>query len=425
MAAYARITSAARRWKGPLLGFAVGQPALQIVNLLTGLLLLRWMSVEHYAQFGVAFAFQSTVAMLADLGFSSSILALAGDRAKDPEILGKYVRSARHFRFILVCVVGLVFALCFPWLTAKHDWGAAAKVSILASILCAVSVQGWSMYQAPLLGYRLIARLYQPQIAAGGLRLALSGLLHVSQSLTGVAASWLGTLALGISGWWIKRRASDLVKEPTKSDPAANREMLRYLAPLMPGVIFTALQTQISMGIITVLGTTQNIAEVAALGRLGQVFGILSAFNGVIIGPYFASLPINTLVIRYLQVFSLAVILAAIISVFAFLSPTPFLWLLGQKYVNLKEAVGWVILSSCISYVGGVMWSIHAARKWVYWWATILYISLVVCAQILGAMLLDLKTTIGVMHFGVISATSVLAAQAMIAAVGLISTRRN
>jgi O-antigen/teichoic acid export membrane protein len=69
------------------------------------------MPVEQYAQFGVAFAFQSTVAMLADLGFTSSIIALAGERAKDPEIMGLYIRSAKHYRRILVITVGLGFRI--------------------------------------------------------------------------------------------------------------------------------------------------------------------------------------------------------------------------------------------------------------------------------------------------------------------------
>jgi len=376
------------------------------------------MSVEHYAQFGVAFAFQSTVCMLADLGFSSSILALAGARAKDPEVLGKYVRSARHFRMILVCIVGVVFVICFPWITAAQPWNAATKVSLLASILCAVVVQGWSMYQAPLMAHRQIDRLYQPQIAAGSVRLGISWLLHLSHALTGVAVSWLGTLALALSGWWIKRHTAHLIKEPEKSDPSANREMLRYLAPLIPGVAFTAFQGQISLWIITILGTTQNIAEVAALGRLGQLFGILTAFNGVIIGPYFASLPGPSILARYIQILTLAVLLAAMLSVWAFVFPAPLLWLLGPKYENLGGAVGWVILASCLSYVGGVMWTMHAARKWVFWWGTILYISLTMALQVLGFVYLDLSSTMGVVYFGTLAAAATLLVHLATAAFG-------
>ena len=397
-----------KRWKQPLIAFAIGQPAIQLLNVATGFFLLRWMTVEHYAQFGVAFAFQSTVAMLADLGFSSSILALAGSQAKDPNILGRYLRSARHYRMVLVVVIGMLFAACFPIITASHGWSATTRLSLLASILVAVFVQGWSMYQSPLLAHRQIAALYRPQIVSAGLRLLLSGLCHLVHSINGIAASWLGTMALTMSGAAIRHRARAYVNEPPHPDPTANSEMLRYLAPLMPGVIFTAFQSQIQIAIITIFGSTTNIAEVAALGRLAQLFGILAAFNGVIIGPYIAGLRMTHLRKRYCLILSATGLLAGALVLVAFTMPAPFLWLLGPRYSNLGPEVGWMVFASSISYIGGVMWTMHAARKWVYWWGTILYISLLLAAQVGGVLWLDLGSTHGVVIFGVVTAVASL-----------------
>lgn len=412
------------RWKQPLLAFAVGQPAIQLLNLATGFFLLRWMTVEHYAQFGVAFAFQCTVAMLADLGFSSSILALAGTRAKDPEVLGRYMRSARHYRMILVVVVGFIFAACFPLITASHGWSVGTKFSLLTSILVAVCVQGWSLYNAPLLAHRQVASLYRPQITASSFRLVTSGLFHLVNCMNGVAASWLGTMALAMSGMAIRHRARGLIKEPLHADPIANREMIRYLAPLMPGVVFTAFQSQIQIAIITFFGSTQNIAEVAALGRLGQLFGILAAFNGVIIGPYVAGLPASHLRRRYFVILAATMLIAVVLAVFSFAVPAPLLWLLGPRYSNLGPEVGWVVLGSSLSYVGGVMWTMHAARKWVFWWATATYIGTLVAVQIVAVIWLDLSSTRGVVFFGAVTSAAVVIVQIFNGAYGFISDSR-
>lgn len=378
------------------------------------------MSVEHYAQFGVAFAFQSTVGMLADLGFSSSILALAGERARDPKVVGRYVRSARHFRFWLAIGVGCVFALAFPLITREQPWSAVTKSAILASILVAVAVQAWAMYQAPLLAHREISAVYRPQIFGGALRMGLSGLLHVLNGLSGVVASWVGTLALGISSWWTRRLGRPLICEPERSDPQANREMLRYLAPLMPGVVFTAFQSQISLAIITILGSTQNVAEVAALGRLGQLFGILAAFNGVIVGPHLAALPAAKLRSTYLCILGAGTAVAAALSLGAFLLPEPLLWLLGPNYRDLRSAVGWVVLTACVSYIAGMLWTMHAARRWLYGWYTGLYIALVIGAQIGLAMAFNLGTTMGVVLFGLGTAVAGLAAHAFVGVLHLV-----
>lgn len=399
---------AIERWKKPLLGFIVGQPVLQLTNLLTGFLLLRWMTVEHYAQLGVAFAFQSTVGMLADLGFSSAIISLAGERGRDPSVIGAYIRSARYFRFLLTVSVGIVFALLFPFITRGQPWSFLTKFLILSSILVAVTVQGWSMYQAPLLANRHIATIYRPQIVCGVVRLGMCGLLHLFQGLTGVAVSWIGAVTMGLSGWWIKKDAQPLVCEPQKADAAMNLEMLRYLSPLIPGIVFTAFQSQIAIGIITVFGSTRNIAEVAALGRLGQLFGVLTAFNTLLIAPYVASLSQSQFRPRYLRILCAALALSCALMIAAYCFPFPLLWLLGPKYANLQVEVVWVIFSACVNYVGGVMWTMNSARKWVYWWSTILYILSVFSVQVLGVSIFDLGSTLGVVYFGVISAVAAL-----------------
>jgi len=408
-----------KNWTAPFLGFAVGQPAVQLINLVTGFLLLRWMSIEHYAQFGVAFAFQSAVGMLADLGFSSSVLALAGERARDPEVLGRYIRSARHFRFWLAAGVGSIFALSFPLITSKQPWDAAIKLAILASILVAVAVQAWAIYQAPLLAHRKVSQAYRPQILGGCMRLGFCSVLHVLHGLSGVAAAWIGALALGISGWWTKRIAKDLVAEPMKSDHRTNREMLLYISPLVPGVVFTAFQSQVQIFIITIYGSTQNVAEVAALGRLGQLFGILNAFNSMIVGPYIAALPMVNLARRYALILANAVVLASVLVAGAFILPEPLLWLLGPSYSNLGQQVGWVVLASSLSYIGGVMWTMQAARRWIFWWGTGIYIGLVVVAQIAGAIYLDLSSTSGIVLFGVVTSGAIVVVRIAIGIYGL------
>jgi len=52
------------------------------------------LSVEAYAQFGLATGFQTVFSVLMDLGFASTIVPLVGDRRHDRALLGKYVRSA-------------------------------------------------------------------------------------------------------------------------------------------------------------------------------------------------------------------------------------------------------------------------------------------------------------------------------------------
>src|SRR5690625_2710448 len=78
--------------------FLVGQGALQLIQVLSGFFLFRWLSVEQYAQYSVVFACQSTAGMLVELGFLGAIVALVGNRIQDKKVLGNYIRAGRFFR---------------------------------------------------------------------------------------------------------------------------------------------------------------------------------------------------------------------------------------------------------------------------------------------------------------------------------------
>jgi len=59
-----------------LAGFFLGQGSVQALNLLTGFLLLRWLSVEQYAIRALVAGFQGTVGMLVEMGLGGSLTGL-------------------------------------------------------------------------------------------------------------------------------------------------------------------------------------------------------------------------------------------------------------------------------------------------------------------------------------------------------------
>jgi hypothetical protein len=63
-----------------VLSFFIGQGAVQGINLIIGLFLLRALSVGDYAKFGLASGFQVTTSIRMDLGYASTIIPLVGDR---------------------------------------------------------------------------------------------------------------------------------------------------------------------------------------------------------------------------------------------------------------------------------------------------------------------------------------------------------
>jgi O-antigen/teichoic acid export membrane protein len=390
------------RWGNLFSVFFAGQLLVQAIGLVTGFLLIRWLSVESYAQFSVAFGFQSTLSTLADLGFCGSMVALAGARGTQPEVLGRYISAAKYYRGLILSILFPLTMVAFPILMAKHGWNWGIQAALLASILCSVVAQGYlSLYSAPLLIHQKLKRSYGIQAVAATSRLGLNAILHAVSALASATASWAATVATIVCVALFRRSVTGLVKEPPHSDAETRKEMLRFIAPFIPGIIFTAFQGQITVFLITLFGTTKAIAEVGALGRLGQVLLVFGGLNAVIVEPYIARLPHHLLLRRYGQILTVAILVMAAITAAAFAWPDLLLLVLGHKYQHLRRQASWSIVTWCISYIGGLLWTMHAARRWVFWWNSTLYIVTLLVVQVIAIMFFDLSTTMNVIFFNV------------------------
>ncbi len=396
-----------RIWRH-LLHFLTGQISVQGLTFITGFLLLRWLSVEQYAQFSVAFAFQCTLNMLIDVGFSNSIVALVGNRGEDGGLVGSYIRSAQFYRFRMFLVMCLGSAVAFPLMTKHQAWGFQTKAILFAAIILSVFLQGNMMYGASLLIKRQLKSYYNAQLSAAVGRLIICLVLHKIGLLSGVVAVWASTFWIFLTGFQYHKSAQQFINEPDQSEPEHNREMLQYVYPLVPGIVFTALQGQISIVLITIFGHTKNIAEVAALGRLGVIFSVFTAYYTVIVEPYIARVDLNQLKLRYCQIALTSFGFGTLFTFLAFVYPKLYLWLLGPKYHHLQAEIGWIVLYSSRGYIAGALSSMNRARKWVYWSYTMMTIVAVIITQILSIFLLDIRTTHGVILFSFYADLSVL-----------------
>jgi O-antigen/teichoic acid export membrane protein len=410
-----------KRWIALISVFLAGQGSVQILNLISGLLLLRWLSVEAYAQYSVAFGFQSTLGMLVELGFSGSILALVGDRGSDKKVVGTYIRSVKHFRNRLLAVMIPLAAVAFPLVTSKQNWDSTTQLLLFVSIVSSLFFQGWvSYYSPPLLINQQIRQLYQPQVISAIGRIILCFILYLTSTLTSWTTAWVSSAVIAVNGLLYRTATKHSIIEPRNSDPQVNREMLRYLAPFIPVITFTAFQGQVSLALITIFGQTKSIAEVAALGRIGQLFLILGACNRVIVAPYIAKVANQNLAKKYFQILGVAVTIAVILSLIAFLFPQSLLWILGSKYQNLKTEVALVVTATSFSYVANVLETMNSSRKWVYWWGSSCEIALIIIIQVICISVMNLSRTIEVIYFSLIVSIAYFVVHFVIGGYGLI-----
>jgi O-antigen/teichoic acid export membrane protein len=380
--------------------YLTGQGLVQIITLLIGLLMLRWLAVTEYAQFSLAFSFQTTFSMLTDMGITATITALVGTRINDARVVGEYVRSGRHVRNLMLLVLSPLALVFYIYIAHLHQWGIFSSALLFLSIVVSVYASGMiSCFTPPLLIHRQLSSYYRFSLFSVLLRGAASAAMHFLHLLNAWIAAWINTAALFLYGLLCKRKALNYAELPATTKREITRQMFQYSLPAIPSAIFFALQGQISIFLISIFGNTRNIAEMGALGRLGQLFLLLSGFNQMVIEPFMARQPKQRVARYFLLILLVAVGISTVICLLGFMEPQWILWLLGPNYSQLQHETGWLLLSSCFSYITGVVWYMTTARRWIYWSTSWLTIALIIGAQAVFLSQVRIDTTLHAIWF--------------------------
>jgi O-antigen/teichoic acid export membrane protein len=256
-----------------------------------------------------------------------------------------------------------------------------------------------------------LVSFYSPQIAAAALRIVSFVVLYYMHWISATSAIMANTLSIVVMGVSYRIMARRWIRVPRKASKEHSKEMIRFLVPLLPGTVYQALQGQISLFLIAVFGHVGQIAEVAAAGRIGQLFLLLNSSNSVLIGPYFSKSPRSLFRKRYLNAMSAVAAVALMVVASAKLCPGAYLLLLGANYSNLTPQVQLVIYASAIGYFTGAMWTIAVVRKWIFWWSGSMQVIVLTLVQLACVMLLPMSTSEGVLKMNIYTAFGALSVQ--------------
>lgn len=410
---------AGRRWAERLGKFAAGQAMSQVLAFVTALLVLRWMSETEYAKAGIVLGFQALFTAFVDLGLAGSLVALAGRDGRGPRELGRLVAAARWWRLRLLLVVLPAGAVAFHLVASRQQWSPTETAVLYGGVVLAVCIAGliaWT--SAPLLIHQRLGMLYAGANAGGLIRLGGCFALHQGGQLDAIGATGIGVLAMAVTAAMYWATARRYIDEPAIAPTEDRRRLRQHVAPLVPLAIFTPLQGQVATLAIAWFGQAQGIAELTALGRLGQLFAFATALFGMLVMPSFARMDDATFRRRYVAITAATLVFTVTVSGLAFAWPEPLLWLLGHRYAHLGDEVGWMVLASALSFAGGAIWTVHFSRRWIFWRATAAHIAVVTATQLACLHALDLSRTHGVVLLAAATGLAALLMQCVVAWLG-------
>jgi O-antigen/teichoic acid export membrane protein len=407
------------RFVGMIATVASAQAAVQALQSLAGLLLVRWLDRVDYAQFVLAFSVASTLWILSDIGLSSGVIALVGDRISNRRLIAEYVGASRALRTKFMWILVPVGVAAFLGLSATHDWPLRSRGALAGGVALAVWVRpAFDYYGAPLLIERRYRDFYAPQIVAYVARLGLQGLLFVTGLLNGWLAMLMVPAVLATNARSFRQHGRALLPELRRVPPERMRELIHYIQPFIPAGVFLAVQSQLVILLAAAFGGSGTLADVGALSRLAALFSVPAALSGVLVTPYLARTDRGNAVGRYARIAALGTLVAASTAAIAFLEPQLFLWVLGSQYTTLTPHVGWFVLAAALNYVAGLLSSMNIARRFVYTRLVFWEIALIAIVQIVAAAELDLGSLNQLQYFMVLTVVVTTLAQLLVGIYG-------
>jgi O-antigen/teichoic acid export membrane protein len=259
------------------------------------------------------------------------------------------------------------------------------------------------------------ARTYRAELAGAATRLVGAGLLVATGWLFGWAALATGctaTLVVAVSLGGYRRGASfdHLQRERVA--------VLRYLLPTLPSSLYFSVQGPLTVWLAATFGSTRNLAEVGALGRLGLIVGAVGALAGAVLIPKLSRITDDRVwKRRYGQFALLLFALSAPVVALSAWAPRAFLVFIGKRYEELGGELLIVVATACLGLLDGYLVGVNNARSWTRLQAPAL--GLLVVAQALLAWRLPLSTTLGVVLFGFGSRVVSTVCQLVIGLLGL------
>ncbi len=374
----------------------------QLAALVVGFVIVRVLPVRDFAVYALITALQGTLAILSDAGVSTVLVARAGAVHSDKKALAELVASAKRARRVLEGLALLLSGpLLFLWLR-----GRSVSVADYATLLVIVAVGlhlqvTYSVYAAlPVIllepHYLQVAQLTGSLVRFAGIVIVL---LVAPLYLPALSANVLG---IAVQAWLLKRYARRNINLRSPASEQQLAELSRFVRRQFVNTFYYAFSSQLTMWLIGFKGSTRAVAEVGALGRLGNVIAVAQSSLSMLAIPRLAR---EVSPIRFLRRYVAIVLLVGgcglLLVALAVARPEVVLWFLGPKYENLGSVLPLSIGCYATLWLSSTVFSLNSSKAWVdrVWIA----IPLVIVSQIAALFLFDVGTVRGAIWFGWVS----------------------
>lgn len=378
--------------------------------MLAGILLVRLLPVDQYALYTVASALLAMLTLGANMGVPQAVITLgsAADEGRLQRLVGAALPQCRR-QFLITAPVVLGLA----WFMLDHaEWALWSRLVCVGLVLLAAWWRIPTMIAAGILNARhQTAGLFQIGLVEAIARVALAPVcLIVPHAAVGVTANAIG------NGWArvTSRRFLPLdAAAQGPADPELTAAIRAFVVPLVPIIIYQAVQGQISVLVLTAFGSVTSVAYAGAISRFNQIITVAMMLNPFLVQPILARQQFRASYVRRLgAVLGILSVGATLVLISAFVVPEWWLWILGSQYAGLRDELPLTLSIGVMTLLGGTLYTAVIARGDTSGqsWA----IAVGIAGQLLFAATRDISTVANALLLSLIPAAAYVLVQFVI-----------
>lgn len=374
--------------------FAAAQVVVQAIAFASGLILLRHMEIAEYGYYTLATSMIGFANVLLDLGLAGAVIASGGPHHREPRQLANLVADAKALstKFLLCGAPLLAVGYLLVFLKQGADSLTSVALTVLAIGCACINTRSTLLLSITRIqGNLKLQQRIDIFLNFSRLMLVISLSLVLINAALAVLVNFLTALSMWIT---LRRHVAGNLGAIDKPTHGYDRQLVQFVRRQAPNSVYFCFVGQITVWIMSLTGSTEQVAALGALGRLAVIFGILGVVITAVVQPYFARGLTRREFLTGFNVVNLSfLIITSLVTVLALNSPHVLLWILGPNYSRLGPAVAWTVLSACISAWAGALYSIGAAKGWLVPFWVVVPIGLGTTA--LTSLLVDVSSVVG------------------------------
>jgi O-antigen/teichoic acid export membrane protein len=343
------------------------QIVIQIISFVCGIFIIRNFTIAEFAFYTIANTMLGAMNILADGGIISGVIAEGGKVWQDKNKLGSVIVTGLNLRkkFAIGSILIAGSLLIYLLIQNNANWYYALLILMSLIPVFYANLSDSMLEIAPKL-HQDLKPLQKNQLLAnfGRLILTIPAVLFLPFTPIAIFAAGIPRIIANIK---LKKISDKFASTNQHENSDVKKNIIRMVKRILPGDIYNIFSVQITVWILSVVGSANAIAQVGALFRIGAVLALFNVLFNTIITPRFSrmeedkkKLKANMIKIQFL-LFGIGIVIVF----FTWLLNSQIIWLLGINYANLENELVLAIIILYLNIVENVIYTMCRGRGWV------------------------------------------------------------